>query len=73
MGKLFGFYKRRFQAPWCAPKYVLHDAAAFRQRRYSYMGTALNKILKDIIVKHQGLIRPRRPLCAGLGLPRHAH
>ena len=37
------------------PKFVLHDETAICQRRYLHIGTALNKILKDIIVKYKTL------------------
>ncbi len=48
-----GFYKRMFRAEG-APKYVLHDGPPFANGDI-HMGTALDKILKDIIVKYRGL------------------
>ena len=48
-----GFYKRTFEKPG-APKYVLHDGPPFANGDI-HMGHALNKILKDIIVKYRGL------------------
>ena len=55
-----------------APKFVLHDGPPFANGDV-HIGTALNKILKDIIVKHQALLRAGRALRSGLGLPRVAH
>src|ERR1041385_738630 len=48
-----GFYKRTFSREGAA-KYVLHDGPPFANGDI-HMGTALNKILKDIIVKYRGL------------------
>jgi isoleucyl-tRNA synthetase len=48
-----GFYKRMFQKGK-AGKFVLHDGPPFANGDI-HMGTALNKILKDIIVKYRGL------------------
>ena len=48
-----GFYKRMFENRG-AEKFVLHDGPPFANGDI-HMGTALNKILKDIIVKYRGL------------------
>jgi isoleucyl-tRNA synthetase len=48
-----GFYNRMFEKPG-APKYVLHDGPPFANGDI-HMGTALNDIIKDIIVKYKGL------------------
>ncbi len=48
-----GFYGRTFEKPG-APKYVLHDGPPFANGDI-HMGHALNKVLKDIIVKYQAL------------------
>ena len=37
------------------------------------MGTALNKILKDFVVKSQTMLGKRAPYVPGLGLPRTPH
>ncbi|HJT23351.1 MAG TPA: class I tRNA ligase family protein, partial [bacterium] len=48
-----GFYKRSAGKPG-APKYVLHDGPPFANGDI-HMGHALNKVLKDIIVKYRSL------------------
>lgn len=48
-----GFYKRAAGKPG-APKYVLHDGPPFVSGDI-HVGHALNKVLKDIIVKYQAL------------------
>ncbi len=47
-----GFHQRMFQGK--SGKFVLHDGPPFANGDI-HMGTALNKILKDIIVKYRGL------------------
>ena len=59
----FGFYKAVFQRE-NALKYVLHDGPPFANGDI-HMGTALNKILKDIIVKYQGLTGHNAPYVPG--------
>ena len=54
-----------------APKFVLHDGPPFANGDV-HIGTALNKILKDIIVKYSDAARFQRAVYAGLGLPRFA-
>ena len=55
-----------------AEKFVLHDGPPFANGDV-HIGTALNKILKDIIVKYKTAARfPARPMCRGWdchGLP----
>src|ERR1035441_7589658 len=54
-----------------ATKFVLHDGPPFANGDV-HIGTALNKILKDIIVKHQGLLGRDAPYVPGWdchGLP----
>src|SRR5271157_5602229 len=54
-----------------APKFVLHDGPPFANGDV-HIGTALNKILKDIIIKHQGLLGRDAPYVPGWdchGLP----
>ena len=48
-----GFYNRIFEKP-NAPKFVLHDGPPFANGDI-HMGHALNKVLKDMIVKYKGL------------------
>ena len=50
---------------------MLHDGPPYANGDI-HIGHAVNKILKDIIVKSQDAGRLRRAVCAGLGLPRHA-
>ena len=52
-------------------KFILHDGPPYANGDI-HIGHAVNKILKDIIVKSQSAGRLRRALRAGLGLPRHA-
>ena len=54
-----------------AEKFVLHDGPPFANGDV-HIGTALNKILKDIIIKYKTPARLQRALRAGLGLPRPA-
>jgi isoleucyl-tRNA synthetase len=54
-----------------AEKFVLHDGPPFANGDV-HIGTALNKILKDIIIKHQGLLGRDAPYVPGWdchGLP----
>ena len=53
------------------PKFVLHDGPPYANGDI-HIGHAVNKILKDIIVKSRNAGRVRRAVRAGLGLPRHA-
>ena len=54
-----------------AELFVLHDGPPFANGDV-HMGTALNKILKDLVVKSKTMAGFRAPLRAGLGLPRAA-
>ena len=54
-----------------APKFVLHDGPPYANAQI-HLGTALNKILKDLVVKSTIDGRLRRALRAGLRLPRPA-
>ena len=54
-----------------AEKFVLHDGPPFANGDV-HIGTALNKILKDIIIKYQNPARLQRALHSRLGLPRPA-
>ena len=54
-----------------AELFVLHDGPPFANGDV-HMGTALNKILKDLVVKSKTMARISRAVCAGLGLPRLA-
>ena len=58
-----GFYRRMFEKKG-AEKFVLHDGPPFANGDI-HMGTALNKILKDIIVKYQGLQGKDTPYVPG--------
>ena len=50
-------------------KFVLHDGPPYANG-HIHMGTALNKILKDVIVRTQQMIGKGLDLCAWLGLSR---
>ena len=54
------------------PPFVLHDGPPFSNGNI-HIGTALNKILKDIIVKHTQHAGLLHPLYPRLGHPRPAH
>ena len=54
------------------PLWILHDGPPYANG-HIHMGTALNKILKDLVVKSRSMLGLRRGLRAGLGLPRAAH
>jgi hypothetical protein len=64
-------YARIREASPGAPKFVLHDGPPYANGDI-HIGHAVNKILKDIIVKSKTLVRVRRALRARLGLPRPA-
>jgi isoleucyl-tRNA synthetase len=70
-GKGKNLYERIQAARAGAPKFVLHDGPPFANGDV-HIGTALNKILKDIIIKHQGLLGRDAPYVPGWdchGLP----
>ena len=67
-----GLYQEIQKARAGAELFVLHDGPPFANGDV-HMGTALNKILKDLVVKSKTMARLSRALCAGLGLPRPAH
>ena len=53
------------------PAFVLHDGPPYANGDI-HIGTALNKILKDFVVKSRTMAGLRRAVRAGLGLPRPA-
>src|ERR1017187_813246 len=66
-----GLYTKIQAARANAEKFVLHDGPPFANGDV-HIGTALNKILKDIIIKHQGLLGRDAPYVPGWdchGLP----
>ena len=66
-----GLYEKIQAARAERRKFVLHDGPPFANGDV-HIGTALNKILKDIIVKYQTLARLQRAVRSRLGLPRPA-
>ena len=52
-------------------KFTLHDGPPYANGNI-HIGTALNKILKDMVVRSQTQLGKDAQLCAGLGLPRPA-
>ena len=66
-----GLYARIREARRGAPRFVLHDGPPYANGDI-HIGTALNKILKDFIVKSRTMAGLRLALRAGLGLPRPA-
>ena len=66
-----GLYERILEARKDAPLFVLHDGPPFANGDV-HMGTALNKVLKDIVVKSQSMLGHRAPFLPGWdchGLP----
>src|SRR5208282_4307840 len=66
-----GLYARILEARKDAPLFVLHDGPPFANGDV-HMGTALNKVLKDIVVKSQSMLGHRTPFVPGWdchGLP----
>ena len=55
-----------------APIFTLHDGPPYANGRI-HLGTAINKMLKDFIVKMKTLEGFNTPYRSGLGLPRPAH
>ena len=66
-----GLYEKIQAARAGAEKFVLHDGPPFANGDV-HIGTALNKILKDIIIKYKTLRGFSAPYVPGLGLPRPA-
>ena len=54
-----------------APKFVLHDGPPYANGKI-HLGTALNKILKDFVVKSKSMAGFDAPYVPGLRLPRPA-
>ncbi|CCF81258.1 Isoleucyl-tRNA synthetase [Helicobacter bizzozeronii CCUG 35545] len=52
--------------------FILHDGPPYANG-HLHIGHALNKILKDVIVKHQLFFRQKGRLCPRVGLPWLAH
>ena len=52
-------------------KFILHDGPPYANGNI-HIGTALNKILKDVVNRTRQMAGLRRRLCPGLGLPRPA-
>jgi len=66
-----GLYDQILAARADAPLFVLHDGPPFANGDV-HMGTALNKVLKDIVVKSQSMLGRRAPFVPGWdchGLP----
>ncbi|MFZ4695876.1 MAG: class I tRNA ligase family protein, partial [Verrucomicrobiia bacterium] len=66
-----GLYAQIQEARKGAPAFVLHDGPPFANGDV-HVGTALNKILKDFIVKHRTMTGHRAPYVPGWdchGLP----
>ena len=66
-----GIYKKLRDARCGAPKFVLHDGPPYANGQI-HMGHAVNKILKDMIVKARQLKGMDAAYVPGLGLPRPA-
>ncbi len=67
-----GVYEANLKKRTDAPKYVLHDGPPYLSSSKIHIGTALNKILKDIITKYKalkGFYSPYVPGYDSHGLP----
>lgn len=67
--QLFGAILKHRQGQ---PAYLLHDGPPYANGRL-HAGHALNKILKDMVVKFPQPQPRALRLCAGMGLPRTPH
>jgi isoleucyl-tRNA synthetase len=67
-----GVYQQVVNRPETAPRFVLHDGPPYLSSENIHIGTALNKILKDIITRYYALMGYRTPYVPGYdghGLP----
>ena len=64
-------YARLMEARKDARSWVLHDGPPYANGRV-HLGTALNKILKDFVVRSRSMLGISHAVRAGMGLPRHA-
>ena len=67
-----GLYDKVIAAREGREKFILHDGPPYANADI-HIGTALNKILKDFVVKTRSMMGFERALCAGLRLPRAAY
>jgi hypothetical protein len=67
-----GLYDRIREASKGRPAFMLHDGPPYANG-HIHMGTALNKILKDIIVRSRQMAGFDAGLRSRMGLPRTAH
>ena len=67
-----GLYGRIREQSRGRPRFVLHDGPPYANGRI-HLGTALNKILKDFIVKARTMAGFDAPLHPGVGLSRPPH
>ena len=67
-----GIYERIREARQGAPSYILHDGPPYANGPI-HLGHALNKCLKDFIVKSKTMAGFRLALRPGMGLSRPAH
>jgi isoleucyl-tRNA synthetase len=67
-----GIYERMLEKRQDAPSYILHDGPPYSSSGNIHIGHALNKILKDVIVKYKAMSGFRAPFVPGYdthGLP----
>src|SRR5271167_4966105 len=65
-------YQRALEKRQDAPKFVLHDGPPYLSSARIHIGTALNKILKDIITRYKAMTGKYAPYVPGYdshGLP----
>ncbi len=67
-----GLYERIQAHTAGRPLFVLHDGPPYANGDI-HIGHAVNKILKDMVVKSRLLAGFRSPVCAGLGLSWFTH
>ncbi len=66
-----GTYFQILEANQERPKFILHDGPPYANGNI-HIGHALNKILKDIIVKYKAMTGNASAVCSRLGLSRFA-
>src|SRR5437016_12851498 len=69
--KAIGLYERLLAHNAARPRFVLHDGPPYANG-HIHLGTTLNKVLKDIIVKHRAMSGHSAPYVPGWdchGLP----
>ena len=67
-----GIYDKLMKKNEGKPRFVLHDGPPYANGDI-HLGTALNKTLKDFIVRYKKYVRFSGSLCSGMGYTRFAY